>query len=143
DEELTHAWKLVLFNQFHDILPGTSIEPAYEDARDELGEARAIARRVVNLALQSIARDVDIPLREGAQPVLVWNPHPWPVRADVECEFGLSVNLDRVEDDTGQAVPVQRTRPLATTSNPRRLVFPVELPPLGYRLYWLLPAEGL
>lgn len=141
-DELTHAWKLVLFNQFHDILPGTSIEPAYEDARDELGEARSIARRAVNLALQTIARDVDIPLREGTQPVLVWNAHPWQVRADVECEFGLGADLGRVEDDAGQPVPVQRTRALATTSNPRRLVFPADLPPLGYRLYWLLPSDA-
>ncbi len=27
--ELAHAWQGVLFNQFHDILAGTSIEPAY------------------------------------------------------------------------------------------------------------------
>src|ERR687885_964312 len=36
-EELTQAWKLTLFNQFHDILAGTSIRPAYEDARDGFG----------------------------------------------------------------------------------------------------------
>ena len=41
--ELAHAWKQVLFNQFHDIAAGTAIAPAYDDARDQLGEARAIA----------------------------------------------------------------------------------------------------
>jgi alpha-mannosidase len=139
-DELTGAWKLVLFNQFHDILPGTSIEPAYEDARDQLGAARSVARRTVNLALQTIARDVDIPVREGSQPVLVFNPHPWPVRADVECEFGLGGDRAAVTDADGNQVPAQRTRPLATTSNPRRLAFPAELPALGYRLYWIDPA---
>jgi alpha-mannosidase len=140
-EELTHAWKLVLFNQFHDILPGTSIEPAYDDARDQLGEARSIARRTVNLALQTLARDTRIPFREGSQPVLVFNPHPWPVRTEVECEFGLAADRAWVEDDAGQAVPAQRTRALATTSNPRRLAFPVDVPPLGHRLYWIHPES--
>ncbi|MGW5365870.1 alpha-mannosidase [Actinopolymorpha pittospori] len=140
-EELTHAWKLVLFNQFHDILPGTSIEPAYDDARDQLGEARSIARRTVNLALQTLARDADIPFREGSQPVLVFNPHPWPVRTDVECEFALSADRAWVQDDAGTPVPAQRTRALATTWDPRRLVFPVEIPPLGQRLYWIHPES--
>jgi alpha-mannosidase len=27
--ELEKAWKMVLFNQFHDILPGTSIRQVY------------------------------------------------------------------------------------------------------------------
>ena len=32
------AWKNVLFNQFHDILAGTSLESAYEDARNMHGK---------------------------------------------------------------------------------------------------------
>jgi alpha-mannosidase len=31
-EDLNEAWKMVLFNQFHDILPGSSIAPVYVDA---------------------------------------------------------------------------------------------------------------
>lgn len=139
--ELTHAWKLTLFNQFHDILPGTSIEPAYDDARDQLGEARSIARRAVNLAVQTIARDVDIPFEEGSQPILVFNPHPWQVRTDVECEFPTTPEPMRIEDDRGTAVPSQPTKPYATTSRQRRLVFPADLPALGYRLYWARPTS--
>ena len=41
---LAQAWKSVLFNQFHDILAGTSLEIAYEDARNSYGEALAVAR---------------------------------------------------------------------------------------------------
>jgi alpha-mannosidase len=41
-EEFERAWKAVLFNQFHDILAGTSLEAAYEDARDGYGEAMSI-----------------------------------------------------------------------------------------------------
>ena len=141
-DQLTHAWKQVLFNQFHDILPGSSIELAYDDARDQLGEARAIARRTINLAVQTIGRDVDVPFRENTQAVLVFNPHPWPVNADVECEFGLFAEPAAVEDDEGNAVPAQTTRSHATTSSRRRLVWPVELPPLGYRLYRIVPTHG-
>ncbi|HEY0618937.1 MAG TPA: alpha-mannosidase, partial [Kribbella sp.] len=57
--ELGHAWKQVLFNQFHDIAAGTAIEPAYDDARDQLGEAKSIAARLANRSIQSISRQID------------------------------------------------------------------------------------
>ena len=71
------------------------------------------------------------------RPVVVFNPHPWPVRADVELEYAwLREAGAHVVDDEGDAVPMQLTRPLTTMSSARgRLVFPAELPPLGYRTY--------
>jgi alpha-mannosidase len=39
--ELDRLWKLVLVNQFHDILPGSSIGLVYEDAHRDLAEVEA------------------------------------------------------------------------------------------------------
>ena len=135
--ELTHAWKLLLFNQFHDTLAGTSIEPAYDDARDQIGHASSIAASAFNAAVQSIARQIRIEPETEMRPVVVFNPHPWPVRADAEVEYTwLRAAGAHVVDDEGEAVPMQLTRPLTTMSSMRgRLCFPVELPPLGYRTY--------
>ena len=52
DKELTTAWKKVLFNHFHDILAGTSIVEAYDDARQDYGYALSVADDVTNEALQ-------------------------------------------------------------------------------------------
>ncbi len=46
--EFTRAWQGVLFNQFHDILAGTALEIAYEDARHLYGEALTAADRALN-----------------------------------------------------------------------------------------------
>ena len=136
-EELTRAWKLVLFNQFHDTLAGTSIEPAYEDARDQLGHASSIAANAFNAAIQSIARRIEIEPEEEMRPVVVFNPHAWPLRADVEVEYTWTrAQGHHVVDDEGERVPMQLTRPLTTMSGMRsRFAFPVEVPPLGYRTY--------
>ena len=137
-EELSRAWKLLLFNQFHDTLAGTSIEPAYEDARDQIGHASSIAASSFNAAAQSIARNIAIsPEDVEMRPVVVFNPHPWRVRADVEIEYTwMREQGAHVVDDEGNLVPMQRTRALTTMSGLRaRLVFPVDLPPLGYRTY--------
>ncbi|HWG55584.1 MAG TPA: glycoside hydrolase family 38 C-terminal domain-containing protein [Gaiellaceae bacterium] len=135
--QLREAWQLVLFNQFHDTLAGTSIEPAYDDARDQLGHASSIAANAFNAATQSLARQIAIEQEEEMRPVVVFNPHPWTLRADAEVEYTwLRTAGAHVVDDEGEAVPMQLTRPLTTMSSARgRLVFPVEVPPLGYRTY--------
>jgi alpha-mannosidase len=142
--ELGHAWRQVLSNQVHDVLAGTSIEEAYEDARDQLGEAAAIAGRAGNRAVQAISRRIAIEPEPGMSPVVVLNPHAWPVRSDVEIELeaGPAGPPTRMADERGRAVPLQPVRPSATVPGWRqRLVFPAELPPLGYRTYRLY-ADG-
>ncbi|MEG1075352.1 MAG: alpha-mannosidase, partial [Ruthenibacterium sp.] len=56
---LQGAWEKVLFNQFHDILCGTSIEDAYQDAADFFGYACTLAAQEENSAAQSIAWQID------------------------------------------------------------------------------------
>jgi len=141
-EDLARAWKQILFNQFHDILPGSAIESAYDDARDQLGEAVAVAKRIINRTHNVIAREVDIPLEEGSQPVLVFNPHPWPVTAQVELQYSGQPNGVHVIDSDGHATTAQRIQPLATMSDKGRsaVAFEAAVPPLGYRLYRLRPG---
>jgi alpha-mannosidase len=138
--DLTRAWKQVLFNQFHDTLGGTAIEPAYDDARDQLGEAASIAGRAHNLATQSIGRRINLPVERGTSPIVVFNPHPWPVRTVVELEFGGLKPTDRLVDETGTPVPFQPTQSYATVSAWRsRIALDAALPPLGYRTYRVVP----
>jgi alpha-mannosidase len=42
------VWRDVLFNQFHDILPGSSIERVCSEALDHLGQARHSAKELAN-----------------------------------------------------------------------------------------------
>lgn len=49
-ELLREAWKRLCFNQFHDILPGTSIHEVYEDAARDYGWIESTARRVIDEA---------------------------------------------------------------------------------------------
>ena len=138
-KDYTLAWKNVLFNQFHDILAGTSIEPAYEDARNMYGEAMSIAERGLNYAVQSFSWNIHIEQEEGMKPVVVFNPHSWNSKVNVEKEIGGLKDNPILVDETGKQVPYQSVQSQATAGGRYRISFIAELPPMGYRVYKLLP----
>jgi alpha-mannosidase len=140
-DDFDHAWKNVLFNQFHDILAGTSLETAYDDARDTYGEALAIADRGLNYAVQSLAWNVRIDQEEGMRPIVVFNPHSWPVQANVELEMYRWKETAVLVDDQDQVIPYQEVQSITSTGRVR-LSFIADLPALGYRTYRLRP-EGI
>ena len=86
-DRLGEAWKLVLLNQFHDILPGTSIGAVYDDARKEHA---AVAK-----ACASVAEDGRACWAEAADtrglvaPMLVWNACSSSQSGVVSCEGKL------------------------------------------------------
>jgi alpha-mannosidase len=53
-DKLHNGWKFILLNQFHDILPGSSITEVYEDTRKEHGIAWNLGFEVYSDALASI-----------------------------------------------------------------------------------------
>lgn len=53
---LDRAWKLVLLNQFHDILPGSSIGRVYQDSRRDYQVITAIGQAVVAAALAKLVK---------------------------------------------------------------------------------------
>jgi alpha-mannosidase len=98
--------------QFHDILPGTAIQPAEKDSVRIINHGLEILSRLKTHAFfalasgQPKAKDTDIP-------VLVYNPHPYKVKTMVECEYQLG---DQNRDGTftnfnvyhnGKKIPAQ------------------------------------
>jgi alpha-mannosidase len=55
-ERLGRAWKLVCLNQFHDIIPGSSINQVYVDSQVQYGEIREIGQAVVVEAMEALAQ---------------------------------------------------------------------------------------
>lgn len=136
------AWKAVLFNQFHDILAGTSLESCYDDARDLYGEALASGARALNHAVQRLAWQIHIEPEEDTLPIVVFNPHAFPGTFPVELEWRGVKEEEDLRDDQDRSVPFQLVRSEATVAKGRsRIAFLAELPPLGYRVYRMKPAS--
>lgn len=58
-EKLNALWKTVLFNQFHDIIPGSSISAVYEIAEKEYEEVIAEANKITENSLGSVISPSD------------------------------------------------------------------------------------
>ncbi|HEY9827622.1 MAG TPA: alpha-mannosidase, partial [Stenomitos sp.] len=82
--ELETAWKQVLFNQFHDILPGSSIPQVFVDANREWEQAQQAALEIREKALVAIANQIRLPEPPVANAVaiVVFNSLNW-VRSEV------------------------------------------------------------
>jgi alpha-mannosidase len=88
-DELLEASRDLATGQFHDILPGSSIQPVEEMGLRLFDHGLEITSRVKGRAFFALASGQGEAL-EGEVPVLVYNPHPQPVQAIVECEFMLA-----------------------------------------------------
>ena len=148
--ETGRAWLGLLFNQFHDILAGTSIEPAYDDAREQIGEVLSIASRSIASALHAITWAIGIPVAGGTKPIVVFNPNPFEVSEAVEIELlhdgqvdaSAFRETDEVVDEAARPVAFQLVQSLATAAFRTRLCFDCRVPPFGYRVYRVQPTKG-
>ena len=78
-------WRVVLKNEFHDILPGSSIAEVYEDARIELTEVIQAAKVAQDNAMDALASCLPAGSEEA---FLVVNPSLSPRRLDLPLEDG-------------------------------------------------------
>ena len=125
------AWENVLFNQFHDSMGGCSFEKVYEDAFAFAGEAQSIASKSIVNSTQALSWAVDTIDLPGT-PIIVFNPHPWTVKAPVQINFSTA----NIKDLSGNIVPTQAVHSQAESCMWRDdILFSAEIPPMGYTTY--------
>ena len=89
-ERLRAAWEIVLRNQFHDVLPGTAIEPVYADVAGEYIRAQELVAGVIGSAETILPR--------GRSPQMVAE-HIEPARSGGDHVFDNGLVHARVRDD--------------------------------------------
>lgn len=137
----TEAWKNVMFNQFHDIMAGTSIEPAYKDARESYGAALDIAAKGLNAAVQAISWHIDIPMEDKMKPIVVFNPNAFAGKFEVEIESIALKEGMILLDEHDRQIPFQEVQSLASCNGRTRVCFVADLPSMGYATYRLAIRE--
>ncbi len=136
-EDISSAWKLVLFNQMHDILPGSGIGPVYFDSKKDFEQVFEKGNKILGDALAALSSKIDT--QGDGEPLVVFNPSSWE-RTDV-----VTVDVDSkqdifVTDNSGKPVLSQKIE------DGSKLVFVAEkIPSIGYSIYHLQnkPPSGV
>ena len=136
-EKYAQAWQNVLFNQFHDIMAGTSLQAAYDDARESYGTALHTAAEGLNEAAQALSWHIDIPMEEGMKPLVVFNPNAFAKKCEVEMESVALKEGMVLLDEEDNEIPFQLVQSMASCNGRVRICFIADLPSLGWRTYRL------
>lgn len=131
--DFERAWKLALFNQFHDILPGTSVAPVYDDAERDYAEVFEATEALSGEALRFIAEKVDT--TGPGRAVLVFNPLPRERTDIVEIDAGRKAC--RVTDFDGSELAWQRV-----AGRPSVVAALVTVPACGWKVVRIVGGRG-
>jgi alpha-mannosidase len=143
NNEFEDIWKRVLFDQFHDIMPGSGIGANYVDAERNLTDASLRSQKIMENALDSLNGLIDT--RGEGTPVVVYNPLSW--------ERTGSVKIETVETPAGQHLEARDSsgHPLlsqivASDAAARTVTLDVMvkgIPALGFEVIYLVPVANL
>jgi alpha-mannosidase len=131
------AWKKVLFNQFHDILPGTSIPEVFTEANEEWQQAISIGETILQQSLQAIASLIKLPKppTPDAKPIVVFNALNW-MRSHI-VSIPIVLEYCQVCDLENNLILTQ-----ITTDNQIQFLAQ-DIPSVGYQVYWLLTKKDI
>ncbi len=124
---LDESWKLLLLNQFHDVIPGSSIGPVYRDAYEHHEKIEAAAQAALDRALDAVAADIN------ADGIAVFNTLSFTRSAPVR--FACSETEPFALEADGARVPAVRC------ADGSWQFLAENVPAKGYRTYHIVKAE--
>ena len=144
EEEIKTAVEDLLGAEFHDVLPGTSVQCGEDAGIRYLNHGLLEAERAKVKSYFALSK-MQPPAKEGEYPVVVFNPQPYELCENVECEFSLADqnwNEDiysriTVLDKDGNSVPYQviKEESNLTLDWRKRIMFEARLKPMSLARY--------
>jgi alpha-mannosidase len=125
--KLNEAWELVLVNQFHDIIPGSSIGPVYVDSQKQYAEVKDIGDSVLEEATQALVSQMEV----AAGELVVFNPLSWERSDLVLAPWQDDLDGAVVVDDDGNRSPIQKTE---FEGEPKAIFWVHKAPAKGYKV---------
>ncbi len=138
-QEILQGYKKLLTNQFHDIIPGSSIHSVYEDAERDYAFVRENGNRLFGQAIQTLADNTT----HQKNDIIVYNFLSWETTGVVSVDLtgtGLeSVHSLTVRDHEGKLWPA-----VITGESSKTLEFTAHaVPPMGYSIYHVEENAGV
>ncbi len=146
-EELDNCWKKILFNAFHDILPGTGADEGYTEVRYNIDFLRMKIPHLLEDVLRGIVESDSDGTMSGD--MVVFNPLPWEVENWVEVDLsfdrGYIYDIRGVKcgDEERKVELIKVSRYYDGSIGSARIGFVARVPAMGYKVYKLIEREPM
>lgn len=138
-QSLDKGWELLLLNQFHDIIPGTSIPEVYVTSAKEYEQIFQVGRTELDQTLNNAAQAVATGQMEG-QPYVVFNSLGWEREEVVVLEGEPWAGWTAY--DTDGPLQCDLLPPETGGRAPRLAVRVTGIPAFGSKTIWLREQQG-
>ena len=132
------SWKNVLFNQFHDILPGSGIGINYVDAARKYREVQRFSGDAIRDSMSGIAS------RVPAADIVVFNTLAWERTSVAELDVVRpAAQRNYILAASGVEVPFEVIQSEPDNQHLRIRLLALAVPPVGYKgILWVDPARA-
>ncbi len=128
-EKMEEGWKLLLTNQFHDILPGTSIHEAIEMTREEYKQMNEIGNGLFSAAVEHLNKSINV-TTDG---IIVWNMSSMPITGTVSVRLPFDGAV--IVDENGDKCR-------AVKDGDSVIFIAKDVPQMGFKVYKLEKGEA-
>jgi alpha-mannosidase len=131
-QKLNSGWESILLNQFHDILPGSSIKEVYDESTEQYLSVIADGKDMVNQAMNSIAKNIALENKA----VVVFNQLGFDRSDLVEFEMPSDWENAEVYDLEGRLCDSQ------LTAGSKVVFYAENIPAKGYKTFKIARAAN-
>lgn len=148
EEKIRSCFEDLLTGEFHDVLPGSCVKAGEENGMQVFDHGYIDATKIKTKAYFALMNGQP-PAKNGEYPVLVFNPHPYAIKDNVECEFVLADqnwsenDIVIIVKDGEKVVKSQRVKEDSTINLNwrKRVIFEAELPPMSMKRFSVYTEE--
>ncbi len=141
-EKLYACFENLMNGEFHDVLPGSCIKAGEDNGTALFDGGYLEATKIKTKAYFALLNGQPV-AKEGEYPVLVFNPHPYKITENIECEFMLAdqnwsdkISVITVKDGD-KIIKSQQTKEDSNVNLDwrKKVIFEAELPPMGIKRF--------
>lgn len=138
-EVLTRSWKRFIAHQFHDDMPGTSVQRAYRRSWNDYAMSINQFSGELETSVSAVSSLMKTDFCAGT-PITVYNPIEADIHGAVKaCLTGIDKPFVHVFDDSGKEVKSQVN---AYENGRMEIVFTADVKSLGFRVYDVRPSDS-
>ena len=129
-DKLNKGWENILLNQFHDILPGSSIKEVYDVTKEEYKEIIKNGKAVLDEGIDTIASNINL----ESQSIVVFNYLSYERNDIATFDIPEGIINPVLIDEAEKEIACQRI------SDNKAIFFAEGIPALGYKAYRIKEA---